>query len=253
MPGERVRVSNDQSVERRTNPIILREKRRSAREHCEPDDKAELRHNAPTAQACAGQCRSRNHVRYFVIFARCAGGACRLQVDASSLLSGAPQRSSTQSFGLYAISRATARSITSLSESVHASRRCAYRRTCAPQLRREHALQFGLHVRDALVLRHRVALGPPRHAIRIAAHHVDRDQQAKIARRRGEIFPRAAVSKIAGPSGMLASPCPLFWNLRPFSTAVTRVLTCSSSDVIASFIARIGSSGAGDITSSMRS
>jgi hypothetical protein len=41
--------------------------------------------------------------------------------------------------------------------------------------------------------------------------------------------------------------------LRPFSTEVTRALTCSSSAAIASIIARIGSSGAGDITSSMRS
>ena len=40
---------------------------------------------------------------------------------------------------------------------------------------------------------------------------------------------------------------------RPFSTEVTRVFTCSSSEVIASFIACMGSSGAGDITSSMRS
>ena len=61
------------------------------------------------------------------------------------------------------------------------------------------------------------------------------------------------VSKIAGPSGMIASPRLLFWNLRPFSTEVTRTFTCSSSDAIASFIARAGSSEEGDITSSMRS
>jgi hypothetical protein len=61
------------------------------------------------------------------------------------------------------------------------------------------------------------------------------------------------VSKIAGPSGMLASPRLLFWKFRPFSTEVTRTFACSSSDVIASFIARVGSSGEGDITSSMRS
>ena len=41
--------------------------------------------------------------------------------------------------------------------------------------------------------------------------------------------------------------------LRPFSTAVTRVFTCSSSEVMASAIAFAGSSGSGDITSSMRS
>src|SRR5437016_10234858 len=58
-------------------------------------------------------------MRYFVIFARCADGAYRLHVDASSLLDGAPHRSSTQSFGLYAISRSTTRSATSLSASVH--------------------------------------------------------------------------------------------------------------------------------------
>jgi len=61
------------------------------------------------------------------------------------------------------------------------------------------------------------------------------------------------VANIAAPSGMLASPLPLLWNLRPSSIAVTRVRTCSSSEVIASFIARTGSSGAGDITSSILS
>src|SRR5262245_21462016 len=59
------------------------------------------------------------------------------------------------------------------------------------QLRREHALQLGLHRRDALALGHGVALGAPRHALREAAHHVDRDQQAQIARRRSEILPYA--------------------------------------------------------------
>ena len=61
----------------------------------------------------------------------------------------------------------------------------------AASSRREHALQFGLHVRDALALRHRVPLGPPRDAIGKPAHHVDRDQQTKIARRRREILPGA--------------------------------------------------------------
>src|SRR5262249_7980608 len=42
------------------------------------------------------------------------------------------------------------------------------------------------------------------------------------------------VSKIAAPSGMVASPRLPFWNLRPFSTEVTRTFACSSSDVIAS-------------------
>jgi NAD(P)-dependent dehydrogenase (short-subunit alcohol dehydrogenase family) len=60
------------------------------------------------------------------------------------------------------------------------------------QLGREHALQFGLHLRDALVLRHRVALGPPRDPIRKAEHHVDCNQQPQVARRRGEVLPRAA-------------------------------------------------------------
>ena len=61
------------------------------------------------------------------------------------------------------------------------------------------------------------------------------------------------VSKIAQPSGMEAWPLPLLWNLRPFSTDVTRACTCSSSEVTASIMARFGSSGAGDMTSSMRS
>src|SRR5215510_10328813 len=60
------------------------------------------------------------------------------------------------------------------------------------QLGREHALQFGFHLRDALVLRHRVALGPPRDPIRIAEHHVDCNQQPQVARRRREVFPRTA-------------------------------------------------------------
>src|SRR5262249_20876013 len=66
-----------------------------------------------------GRRRSWNHVRYACIFARCADGACRLHVEASSLLSGAPHLSSTQSFGLYAISRSALRSSTSLSARVH--------------------------------------------------------------------------------------------------------------------------------------
>src|SRR3954465_4260575 len=65
-----------------------------------------------------GRRRSLNQARYSSIFARCLVGAWRLQVDASSLVSGAPQRSSTQSFTLYAISRSTTRWITSLSVSV---------------------------------------------------------------------------------------------------------------------------------------
>jgi hypothetical protein len=45
MAGERGRVSSDQVVERRASPIILREKRSPAREHCERDDQANLRHD----------------------------------------------------------------------------------------------------------------------------------------------------------------------------------------------------------------
>ena len=59
-------------------------------------------------------------MRYSIIFARCADDAFRLHVDASSLSSGAPHRSSTQSFKLYAISRSAARSSTSFSVSVQA-------------------------------------------------------------------------------------------------------------------------------------
>ena len=66
-----------------------------------------------------GRRRSWNHVRYSCIFARWAEEACRLHVEASSLPSGAPHLSSTQSFGLYANSRSVARSSTSLSASVH--------------------------------------------------------------------------------------------------------------------------------------
>ena len=67
-----------------------------------------------------GRRRSLNQARYSpAIFARCAADARRLQVAASSLLSGAPQRSSAQSLTLYAISSAGMRSSTSLSLSVH--------------------------------------------------------------------------------------------------------------------------------------
>ena len=59
--------------------------------------------------------------------------------------------------------------------------------------------------------------------------------------------------KIDAPSGIAPTPLPLSRNLRPFSTEVTRACACSSSAVTTSFIARRGSSGAGDITSSMRS
>ena len=38
--------------------------------------------------------------RYSLILARCVDDACRLQVEASSLRSAAPQRSSTQSLTL---------------------------------------------------------------------------------------------------------------------------------------------------------
>src|SRR5262249_23776182 len=69
--------------------------------------------------ARGGRRRSWNQARYFSIFACCADGAWRRHVAPSSLLAGAPQRSSTQSLGLYAISRSGARSITSLSTRVH--------------------------------------------------------------------------------------------------------------------------------------
>ena len=61
------------------------------------------------------------------------------------------------------------------------------------------------------------------------------------------------VSKIDAPSGMAASPAALACHLRPFSIEVTRVFICSLRLVIASVIAFTGSSGSGDITSSMRS
>ena len=170
-----------------------------------------LRHALTAKRAAAGAARW-NQARYFVIFARCADGACRLHVDASSLLAGAPHRSSTQSFGLYAISSSAARSSTSLSASVHCGAVAA--RIGEParrKLRGEHALQFGLHVGDAFPLRHGVALGPPRDAIRKSAHHIDRDQEAQIARRRGEILPRAdrLEDRRAVRHGRLAAPAVL--------------------------------------------
>jgi len=55
---------------------------------------------AAPPHACVGQCLSLNHVRYSDILPRCAAEAWRLQVEASSLFSAAPQRSSTQSLGL---------------------------------------------------------------------------------------------------------------------------------------------------------
>ena len=202
-----------------------------------------------------GRRRSLNQARYSpAIFARCAAGARRLQVAASSLSSGAPHLSSAQSLMLYAISSAGMRSSTSLSLSVH----------CEPSVRvyensRVESSEASVASSSALTSaalfarRHGVPLGPPRHAIRESAHHVDRDQQAQIARRRGEIFPRA---------GGLEDRCAV--RHRHFAAAIDEVfppvldrghagVTCSSSAVIASFSARIGSSGAGDITSSMRS
>ena len=98
---------------------------------------------------------------------------------------------------------------------------------------------------------HRITVWPPRDTIREATHDVDGNQEAQIPRWRRKILPGPAASKIEGPSGMSASLWPLTWYLRPFSTEVTRVFTCSSSEVIASFIALNGSSGSGDITSSM--
>jgi hypothetical protein len=41
MPGERVRVGRDQGVKRPSNRTILREQRRRAGEHREPDDNAD--------------------------------------------------------------------------------------------------------------------------------------------------------------------------------------------------------------------
>jgi hypothetical protein len=85
-------------------------------------------------------------------------------------------------------------------------------------------------------------------ASRTFTHHIDLDLQTQVARRRREISDAPVID---APSGISASPCPLFWNFRPISTDVTRAFTCSSSAVIVSFIARKGSSGDGDITSSI--
>ncbi len=51
MPSERIRVSSGQGVERRASLIILREKSTPARNHCESNDQANLRHNAVSASA----------------------------------------------------------------------------------------------------------------------------------------------------------------------------------------------------------
>ncbi len=47
-----------------------------------------------------GRRASRNHARYCSIFSRCPAGACRWQVEYSSLPGFAPQRTSAQSLGL---------------------------------------------------------------------------------------------------------------------------------------------------------
>ena len=70
------------------------------------------------------------------------------------------------------------------------------------------------------------------------------DQQTQITRWCCKIS-HAGGLKIAGPSGIDASPLPLLRYLRPFSTDVTRAFTCSSSAMMASFKARNGSSGWG--------
>jgi len=85
-------------------------------------------------------------------------------------------------------------------------------------------LQFVLHV--ATLLPGAARSGPTgARSAREIPHHVDRDQQAKIARRSGVIFQAPVVSKIAAPSGIEVSPGVLAWYFRPFSTEVTRTLT----------------------------
>jgi hypothetical protein len=66
------------------------------------------------------------------------------------------------------------------------------------KLRRQHVLHLGLDVGDVLAERHSVALRLPRHAIWIAAHHVDGDQQPEIAHRCREILPGASGSRFGG-------------------------------------------------------
>jgi hypothetical protein len=74
---------------------------------------------------------------------------------------------------------------------------------------------------------------PPRDVARIGARRNRRGQRVGFDRcslphRTACGAPHAPlVSKIAAPSGMVASPRLLFWNLRPFSTEVTRTFTCS--------------------------
>src|SRR5262249_22517391 len=105
--------------DRRVNPAALERddisyRRRPAPAYCRSTIASEIRVGGPRG----GRRRSWIQARYSVFFARCPDGANRLQVDASSLLSAAPQRNSTQSLRLYAISSACARSTTSLTASV---------------------------------------------------------------------------------------------------------------------------------------
>ena len=51
MPGERRRICSDQAVERRANLIVLREKKRGAREQQESGDSANLRRRPVTSAA----------------------------------------------------------------------------------------------------------------------------------------------------------------------------------------------------------
>jgi hypothetical protein len=75
----------------------------------------------------------------------------------------------------------------------------------------------------------------------------------QVVRRRQEVFPRAACLEDgrAIRHGRFATLTVL--ELAPVLDRGYPHLHCSSSDVIASIIARVGSSGEGDITSSMRS
>ena len=84
------------------------------------------------------------------------------------------------------------RSITSLSVSVHGEPSLrGYENLRAASSDASTLSSSAFTSATLLSLRHRIALGPPRDAIREAAHHVHRDQQAQIARRRREILPRA--------------------------------------------------------------
>ena len=166
--------------------------------------------SAVTPYVRGGRRRSWNQARYSVILERCDTGARRLQVD-----------------GLVALVRRAPAQLDAVVDVVgHLEQRDAVDHVLERQrpwrtvgarigelarreLRGEHAVEFGLDVGDALVLRHRIALG--RRATRSGKSRTT--SMAISSRRSRDGVAKSShapvVSKIDGPSGMLASPLPL--------------------------------------------